>query len=847
MKRRLLLNITLSFMLLFFLSGYIQAQPLFSDIKGHPHQAVIEKWQEKGIIQGYNGRFRPDEPITRAEFAVLLNRLIGYSPQADVHFSDIPSDSWYAHDMLSLYSANILTAIEGKAEPTKLLRLSQARQMLNKALAIETENPNPDGDHNLTRAETILLFDQAIAGFYHQKGAYQGTINGNVIVRKANVSLKNMKIKGNLYIMEGVAEGEVDLDNVKVSGRLFVRGGGKNSIHINNCEINELISTKDKVRIVLANGTSVTFLHSQLKNGIIELGDCKVKNLTILGDGLQVKLKGQSAITNLNVEANQVKIEGEKTALIHQANLKGQAKISGQLTINQALITKNGSHIENPPLQYQLANGVSVKIGEQTTALSKGEESTSSDSSDSPYLPLPPTDNEMLQTHSIPDKTDIPYKTSFAELNLPVEAVFTSNKANHLTVNLNWQENDYNPLTVGKQIIKAKVSAVSGSLPQWVPAEIQIAVTVMAPPLPQTIKVVEYNGAEAHNLLLYRGHDTNLILQIYDQNNTKMKYSTLKEMGAKFEIAEIEGITTEIKTPNNDKEDILLLISVPQDYVPSEVTITINCKYDFLSGGMITKSIFSLVWNASAMIYPPIDLVVNTETNSLETDQGQIHITYTEPDDLSNLQYYKCGFKEVDTEKEIPLNILFFSQSSEATVDQYFDPCIQDVAQEIDPWKDYYFTLTSIGKKPNTSASTTATGKKFRFQEDTDFQKIVFRNSIWLLNIQDDYVELIPDSLDYYYEGQEGKPEKECFCIDVRYKGSQFYEGYVFLENGQIAELQPPTLYTSEEIDFSDFDAFDITFRRAHPLQKLSTPDTYLHLYSFDRWLHAENREIRIK
>lgn len=245
---------------LFFLSVRIQAQPLFRDVKGHPYQAVIQKWQNAGIIQGYHGLFRPD-------------------------------------------------------------------------------------DRYLTRAEAIRLLDQTVAGFYHQKGKYTSTINGNVIIRTKDIVLKNMQIKGNLYIMEGVGEGEVDLDNVKISGKLFVRGGGKNSIHINNCEINELISTKDKVRIVLANGTSVTFLHSQLKDGIIELGDCKVKNLTILGDGLQVKLKGQSIIQNLNVEANQVKIEGEKTALIHQANLKGQAKISGQLTINQALITKNGSHI----------------------------------------------------------------------------------------------------------------------------------------------------------------------------------------------------------------------------------------------------------------------------------------------------------------------------------------------------------------------------------------------------------------------------------------------------------------------------------------------------------------------
>lgn len=844
MKKRLLFNLLMCSVFLFFLSVRIQAQPLFRDVKGHPYQAVIQKWQNAGIIQGYHGLFRPDDRITRAEFAVLLNRFIGYSPEKDIHLKDITSEHWYSYDMLSLYSASILNDLDGKAEPNKPLQRSQVQQMINKALTIETKNDTYDDDRYLTRAEAIRLLDQTVAGFYHQKGKYTGTINGNVIIRTKDIVLKNMQIKGNLYIMEGVGEGEVDLDNVKISGKLFVRGGGKNSIHINNCEINELISTKDKVRIVLANGTSVTFLHSQLKDGIIELGDCKVKNLTILGDGLQVKLKGQSIIQNLNVEANQVKIEGEKTALIHQANLKGQAKISGQLTINQALITKNGSHIENPPLEYQLSHCVSVQIGESITTLSKTNEP---DSSDSTYTPIPPTSEEMLQTHSIPDKTDIPYKTSFAELNLPTEAIFTSNKATHLTVKLNWQENDYNPLTVGKQIIKAKVSAVSGSLPQWVPAEIRIEVTIIAPPLPKTIKVIEYNGAELHAIRLYRGIDSNFILWLYDENNTKMSYATLKEMGAKLEVNEIEGISTKIKLPNDDTNNILLLIQVPENNVPLDFELTITCKYDFLDGGMITTSIPGKVLEVSPVVYPPIDLQVKTEIDDIEAEQGQFHITYTEPDDLSNLKHYQCGFKEVDTGKEIPLNLLFLAQSPETTIEQNFDPCIQNYAQQFDRTKDYYFTLTSIGKKPNTSASATDTGKKFRFQEDTDFQKIVFRDSNWLLNVQSDYVHLIPESLDYYYEGQEGKPEKECFCIDVHYKGSYFYAGYVFLKNGHISDLYPPTLFSSEGIDFSDLDAFNITCRRVHRLQKYNDePDTYLHRYSHEQQIHKDCIKISL-
>ncbi|ACJ33060.1 M15 family metallopeptidase [Anoxybacillus flavithermus] len=46
------------------------------DVKGHWAEASIKKAMEKGIIKGYSdGTFKPDEPVTRAQLAVILDRL----------------------------------------------------------------------------------------------------------------------------------------------------------------------------------------------------------------------------------------------------------------------------------------------------------------------------------------------------------------------------------------------------------------------------------------------------------------------------------------------------------------------------------------------------------------------------------------------------------------------------------------------------------------------------------------------------------------------------------------------------------------------------------------------------
>ena len=46
-----------------------------SDIEGHWAEQQIVEWQEKGLAGGYpDGTFRRDDPVSRAEFVVFVNR-----------------------------------------------------------------------------------------------------------------------------------------------------------------------------------------------------------------------------------------------------------------------------------------------------------------------------------------------------------------------------------------------------------------------------------------------------------------------------------------------------------------------------------------------------------------------------------------------------------------------------------------------------------------------------------------------------------------------------------------------------------------------------------------------------
>ena len=67
------------------------------------------------------------------------------------------------------------------------------------------------------------------------------TIEGNVIVKAQDVVLNNLVIKGNLTIAEEVGDGDVTLNNITVNGETYIRGGGKDSIHINGGQYKNIV------------------------------------------------------------------------------------------------------------------------------------------------------------------------------------------------------------------------------------------------------------------------------------------------------------------------------------------------------------------------------------------------------------------------------------------------------------------------------------------------------------------------------------------------------------------------------------------------------------------------------
>jgi hypothetical protein len=83
------------------------------------------------------------------------------------------------------------------------------------------------------------------------------TITGDAEIEADGAQLQNATITGNLTISKSVGDGDVTLKNVTVEGNLYVKGGGSNSIHLNNCTINGLYVEYNGVRVVAEGTTTV--------------------------------------------------------------------------------------------------------------------------------------------------------------------------------------------------------------------------------------------------------------------------------------------------------------------------------------------------------------------------------------------------------------------------------------------------------------------------------------------------------------------------------------------------------------------------------------------------------------
>ena len=88
----------------------------FPDVQGHWAQTYIEALVAQDIIGGFpDGTYQPNEPVTRAQFAAILNKAFALPPKRQAtDFVDVRRDFWGYSAVQSAYQQGFLTGYPGQ-------------------------------------------------------------------------------------------------------------------------------------------------------------------------------------------------------------------------------------------------------------------------------------------------------------------------------------------------------------------------------------------------------------------------------------------------------------------------------------------------------------------------------------------------------------------------------------------------------------------------------------------------------------------------------------------------------------------------------------------------------------
>ena len=438
-RRKLAVFLVVVFLMVTFVPSVFASMPAvegYIDIAGHWAEEAINKWSEKGIIYGYNGRFNPDSDITRAEFCAIINRIFGFTEKSSTNFDDVKPDKWYADDVAIAKKAGYIAGYGNNlfGPEDRIIRQDAARILFTvfqfdvadglvyghfednseissyakEAVAVLTQKGYIFGyqnyfkpKDNLTRAQLIAILDRIVAELYNKPGTYSGIeTEKNIIVSSDEVILENMVIEGNLYLAEGIGEGSVTLNNVTVKDNTFVNGGGENSVIIKDSNLGRLAVRKPdgKIRIVASGSTKVS--HVRLNSGaILKADNIKAgfdtvevleipegQNLVIEGDFEDILVTASNAsiiisggtVNNLTIseEAFGAGIQIAQGALVRTLDINAAVNVEGQGKIVTANINAGNVTISQKPYVINIADGIEANIGGK-----KVDKSTVSESS----------------------------------------------------------------------------------------------------------------------------------------------------------------------------------------------------------------------------------------------------------------------------------------------------------------------------------------------------------------------------------------------------------------------------------------------------------------------------------
>ena len=407
----------------------------FSDFPNNWSSAALKSAIENGLLTGSGDKINPSGNLTRAEMAAIVNRAFGATEMASLAgYSDVSAQAWYYSDMAKAVQMGTFQGADGKLNPTGAITREEAFTVLARAFGLEDGsnsalNAFSDSDtvsdwargsvaalvagryvsgangklnpkSSITRAEFAQVMYTLVGDYISQAQTVSQVNSGNVVIRTAGATLSNTTVSGDLILADGIGEGDVTLDGVTVKGRLLVRGGGPNSVHITNSNVEDgvvLENPNGDTRIVTSDSTVGTI---SVESGLILDGDADrielmqavdvtvqsgtVGEMTVAdtAEKAVITVADGAEVTQINVQADGVQIGGKGKVESVQAEADDIAVTTPNTEVTAAEgtsgVTAGGKAVEAGQVGKINASGTGAKVTDADRDDNKGNSGGSS-------------------------------------------------------------------------------------------------------------------------------------------------------------------------------------------------------------------------------------------------------------------------------------------------------------------------------------------------------------------------------------------------------------------------------------------------------------------------------------
>ena len=144
---------------------WYSASNSFSDVAADSwYNVPVSTLSNMGIIDGYeDGTFKPNAPITRAEFTAIATRFFDYTAEYEGAFNDVTYSDWYAECVQAAVDMGLVNGYaDGGFHPNAYITRAESCAIVNRVL-----NRVPHEDYLLDEDEMITWPDNRYGAWYY--------------------------------------------------------------------------------------------------------------------------------------------------------------------------------------------------------------------------------------------------------------------------------------------------------------------------------------------------------------------------------------------------------------------------------------------------------------------------------------------------------------------------------------------------------------------------------------------------------------------------------------------------------------------------------------------------------